>query len=59
MLTPIAYATASPAEPSLLTLSDRLISLARDADRAGFSVTAEQLVRLALNVFDEAPRRTQ
>jgi hypothetical protein len=42
---------------SPLVLSDRLISLAQDADRAGYTGTAEQLVSLACAVFDEAPRR--
>lgn len=42
---------------SPLVLSDRLIALARDADRAGFTGTAEQLVTLACAVFDEAPRQ--
>jgi hypothetical protein len=42
---------------SLMTLSDRLITLAQDAEKAGYPVTAEQLVRLAMMIFDEAPRR--
>ncbi|MEO8715653.1 MAG: hypothetical protein ABI369_11625 [Acetobacteraceae bacterium] len=37
-----------------LTLSDRLIALAEDADRAGFHGAADKLVRLACAVFDEA-----
>lgn len=41
---------------SPLVLSDRLIALAEDADRAGYTGTAEQLVCLACTVFDEAPR---
>ncbi|HTB46855.1 MAG TPA: hypothetical protein VK741_24775 [Acetobacteraceae bacterium] len=41
---------------SPLVLSDRLIALAQDADRAGFTGTAEQLVSLACSVFDEAPQ---
>ena len=41
---------------SPLVLSDRLIALARDADRAGYNGTAEQLVSLACAVFDEAPQ---
>ena len=40
---------------SPLVLSDRLITLAQDADRAGFTITAERLVTLACSVFDEAP----
>jgi len=42
---------------SPMTLSDRLITLAKDADTAGYAVTAEQLVQLAITIFDEAPRR--
>ena len=42
---------------SELILSDRLIALAEDADRAGFTDTAERLVTLACSVFDEAPRK--
>ena len=45
-------ATLSP-----MTLSDRLITLAKDADTAGYAATAEQLVQLAMTIFDEAPRR--
>lgn len=41
---------------SPLVLSDRLIALARDADRAGYLATAERLVSLACSVFDEAPK---
>jgi hypothetical protein len=41
---------------SELVLSDRLIALAEDAGRAGFSDTAERLITLACSVFDEAPR---
>jgi hypothetical protein len=41
---------------SPLVLSDRLIALAKDADRAGYSGTAEQLVGLACSVFDETPQ---
>jgi hypothetical protein len=42
---------------SPLTLSDRLITLAKDADTAGYAATAEQLLKLAITIFDEAPRR--
>jgi hypothetical protein len=42
---------------SPLTLSDRLITLAKDADMAGYAATAEQLLKLAILIFDEAPRR--
>jgi hypothetical protein len=46
------FTTISP-----LTLSDRLITLAKDADTAGYAFTAEQLLKLAIMIFDEAPRR--
>lgn len=54
-----ATSTQAAASPrvSLLVLSDRLITLAEVADRAGYTETAEQLVTLACSVFDEAPRR--
>ncbi len=42
---------------SPMTLSDRLITLAKEADTAGYEATANQLVRLAITIFDEAPRR--
>jgi hypothetical protein len=42
---------------SELVLSDRLIALAEDADRAGYTDTAERLVTLACSVFDEAPNK--
>lgn len=40
---------------SPMTLADRLLSLAEDADRAGFSTTAERLLYLVYSVFDEKP----
>ncbi len=40
---------------STLVLCDRLLELAQDADRAGFTGTAERLLRLAHSVFDETP----
>jgi hypothetical protein len=43
---------------SELVLSDRLIALAEDAERAGYADTAERLITLACSVFDEAPRLT-
>jgi hypothetical protein len=46
-----------PPPCSELMLSDRLISLAEDADRAGYTDTAEMLVNLACSVFDEASRK--
>jgi hypothetical protein len=46
-----------PGPLSPMSLSDRLITLAKDADNAGYALTAGQLVQLALTIFDEAPRR--
>ena len=46
----LCQGTVSP-----LVLSDRLIALAQDADRAGFTGTAARLVCLACNVLDEPP----
>lgn len=43
-----------PPTPSPLVLCDRLLTLAQDADRAGFTVTAEHLLHLADSVFEEA-----
>ena len=44
----------TPTPPaSSLVLCDRLITLAQDADRAGFAITAEQLVHLAHTVLEE------
>jgi hypothetical protein len=57
MLSVIESGIRQPIALSPMTLSDRLITLAKDADGAGYLVTAEQLVRLALTIFDEAPRR--
>jgi len=47
---------AAPAEQapvSKLMISDRLIRLAEDADRAGYTRMAHTLVDLACAVFDE------
>ncbi len=41
-----------PASP--LAMCDRLLALAQEAGRAGFAVTAEHLLHLADQVFDEA-----
>ena len=39
-----------------LMLADRLISLAQDADRAGYTRSATSLLGLAYAVFDEEKR---
>ena len=49
-------AAAKPAVSELI-LSDRLITLAKDAGRAGYADTAEHLLTLAYSVFDDAPQR--
>jgi hypothetical protein len=36
-------------------LCDRLLTLAQEADRAGYAVTAEHLLKLAETVFEEKP----
>lgn len=43
----------APVSP--LLLSDRLISLAKDADRAGLTGTATKILMLAYSVLDEPP----
>jgi hypothetical protein len=40
---------------SPLVLADRLLTLAQDADRAGFSRPAERLLRLAYAICDVKP----
>jgi hypothetical protein len=40
-------------QTSPLMLSDHLITLAQEADRAGYTSTARRLVTLACRVFDE------
>ena len=52
--------THQPTKPeriSPLILSDRLLSLAQDADRAGLTQSATRLIGLAYAVFDEQPRK--
>ena len=44
---------------SPLVLADRLITLAQDADRAGYTASASRLVSMALAVFDETPYAVQ
>ncbi len=48
--------SASAGKVSPLLIADRLITLAQDADRAGYSATAERLIRLVNRVFDEECR---
>jgi hypothetical protein len=44
-----------PSGPTIspLLLSDRLLSLAQDADKAGYRVPAKRLLRAALEILDE------
>ncbi len=48
-------ATRTPTPISPLVLADRLITLAQDADRAGYRASATRLLGLAYAVFDEQP----
>ena len=50
----IQPAAATPVSP--LMLADRLISLAQEADRAGYCDSASKLIGLAYSVFDEDPK---
>jgi hypothetical protein len=52
VVTPLSDHQVSP-----LVLSDRLLTLAQDAERAGFPLSAGHLVSLAHAVFDEIPTR--
>ncbi len=52
-----AIQTAKPTQVSPLVLADRLITLAQDADRAGYARSASHLLGLAYAVFDEEPLR--
>ena len=47
--------TAAQQAFSPLVLCDNLLSLARDADRAGLRATADRLLDLATSVLDEPP----
>lgn len=50
--------TLTAATVSPLMLADRLITLAQDADRAGYVAAASHLIGLAYAVFDETPQLT-
>ena len=53
---PNLQTAAKPIPVSPLMLADRLISLAQDADRAGYAESATRLLGLVYAVFDEQPR---
>ena len=57
MTTGTQLGTVHQAAVSELVLSDRLIALAQDADRAGYIDTAEHLLTLACSVFDEVAKK--
>ena len=57
MLHPRIIEAVAKSAVSELVLSDRLIALAEDADRAGYTDTAECLINLACSVFDEAKKK--
>ncbi len=52
-----ALSPTTPTQPPVtpLLLSDRLLSLAEQADRAGMRLTAERILRLATTVLNEPP----
>ncbi len=49
--------TAAAPQPSPLMLCDHLLTLAQQAERAGYPGTAARLVGLAESMFRERPRR--
>ncbi len=49
------YVDAAYVSP--LMLADRLLTLAKDADRAGLRRPAQRLLKLAYEVYDEKPGR--
>lgn len=48
---PVAVCGMTPVSP--LVIADRLITLAKEADRAGYRDTASHLVNLVYSVLDE------
>ncbi len=52
-----ATASPQPAGPSPLLLCDKLITLAQQADRAGYPITAHHLALLVETMFEEPPAR--
>jgi hypothetical protein len=49
----LSNVACGPVSP--LVLADKLLSLAQDADRAGFTKPAERMLRLAYAVWNEKP----
>ena len=52
-----SFAQTDAAQVSPLMLADRLLTLAKDADRAGLRRPAQRLLKLAYDVYDEKPGR--
>lgn len=48
-----------PSGPSPLLLCDKLITLAQQADRAGYAITAHHLALLVETMFEEQPARAR
>lgn len=49
----LALSEASPPQFSPLVLADRLITLAKEADRAGYKISATRLIGAAYAVLDD------
>ncbi len=50
-----SFTQADAAHVSPLMIADRLLTLAKDADRAGLRRPAQRLLQLAFAVYDEKP----
>ena len=50
-----SFTQAETAQISPLMIADRLLTLAKDADRAGLRRPAQRLLQLAFAVYDEKP----
>ncbi len=50
-----SFTQAETDRVSPLMLADRLLTLAKDADRAGLRRPAQRLLKLAYAVYDEKP----
>ncbi len=52
----LSVAQETCAVPSPLWICDRLITMAREANRAGYAAAADALVRLAVALPEDRPR---
>ena len=50
-----SFTETGHAQISPLMIADRLLTLAKDADRAGLHRPAQRLLKLAFAVYDEKP----